>query len=133
MSLTTIVLLILMLAAVVFIVRLTRGDSTAGSEAKPRPANRSDTKYHAVSIRFDRNACKAAQDLAGRRFLAAEAPDLPLAACDAAACNCRFVHHADRRSGKDRRSPFAASGRAGTTGEFPHEQRAGNDRRRNDR
>lgn len=98
--------------------------------AKPeRRVASSDSRYHAVSIRFDANACAAAKALAGSRFLAAEAPTLPLANCDAHSCQCRFVHHHDRRSGKDRRSPFAAGGVPGGTGKFDTERRTGNDRR----
>ena len=32
--------------------------------------------YHAVSIKFDRNACEAAQKMSGRRFLSTAAPRL---------------------------------------------------------
>jgi hypothetical protein len=39
----------------------------------------------------------------GRRYLSAEAPKLPLPACDVRSCHCRFVHFEDRRDGDDRR------------------------------
>jgi hypothetical protein len=87
--------------------------------------------YHAVSIKYDANACEAAQKMSGRRFLASEAPRLPLPECDAAECNCRFAHHEDRRSSTDRRSPFAASGFGGGTGSFEKERRERKDRRKN--
>jgi hypothetical protein len=92
----------------------------------PRPEN---TAYHAVSIKFGEKACGAAQALSGRRFLSSAAPRLPLADCNAAQCDCRFVHHKDRRSGKDRRSPFAAAGFGGGTGSFQQERRERTDRR----
>jgi hypothetical protein len=60
--------------------------------------------YRGVSIRFSSNACDAAKRLADRRFLATEAPPLPLPECRATHCSCRYVYHADRRSGEDRRS-----------------------------
>lgn len=89
-------------------------------------------EFHAVSIKFDADACLHAKALQGRRFLAREAPNLPLDKCDATKCDCRFVHHEDRRSGKDRRSPFGSGGVGAVTGRFEAERREGGDRRRND-
>jgi hypothetical protein len=69
------------------------------------PAAR-DTKgprrFGAVEIRFRAGACEAACALEGQRFLANEAPALPLPKCTAAKCSCAFVKHTDRRS-DDRR------------------------------
>jgi hypothetical protein len=98
----------------------------AATKEAPRPRN---TAYHAVSIKFGEQACEAARALSGRRFLSSAAPRLPLADCDAAQCGCRFLHHEDRRSGKDRRSPFAAAGSGGGTGSFQQERRERPDRR----
>ena len=95
-------------------------------KAATRPGN---TAYHAVSIKLGEQACEAARAMSGRRFLSNAAPRLPLADCDAAQCHCRFVHHNDRRSGKDRRSPFAAAGFGGGTGSFEKERRERPDRR----
>ena len=92
-------------------------------------ASQASTAYHAVSIKFDSQACSAAKDLDGRRFLSTVAPRLPLPECDAPECNCRFAHHEDRRSGKDRRSPFGPSGFGVGTGAFRSEKRQGGDRR----
>ena len=86
--------------------------------------------YHAVSIKFDKNACEAAREMSGRRFLSSAAPRLPLPECDVLECRCRFAHHADRRSSKDRRSPFAATGFGGGTGSFEKERREKSDRRK---
>lgn len=88
------------------------------------------TAYHAVSIKFDTNACDAAKAMAGRRFLASAAPRLPLAECNALECRCRFAHHEDRRSGKDRRSPFSAAKYSDGTGSFQKERRERLDRRK---
>ena len=102
----------------------------AQKEAPPKSARRpGNTAYHAVSIKLGEQACEAAQAMSGRRFLSNAAPRLPLADCDAAQCACRFVHHNDRRSGKDRRSPFAAGGFGGGTGSFEQERRERPDRR----
>jgi hypothetical protein len=89
-------------------------------------------RYHAVSIKYDRNACEAAKAMSGRRFLSAGAPRLPLPDCDVSECNCRFTHHKDRRSGSDRRSPFAATGFGGGTGSFEKERREKAGRRKED-
>jgi LPXTG-motif cell wall-anchored protein len=101
----------------------------------PTPKSLTETgsgRYHAVSIKFDSNACEAARAMSGRRFLSAAAPRLPLPDCDAANCNCRFAHHKDRRSGSDRRSPFAAAGFGGGTGSFEKERREKAGRRTED-
>jgi hypothetical protein len=90
------------------------------------------TAYHAVSIKFDKNACEAAKAMEGRRFLSSAAPRLPLPECNALECRCHFLHHKDRRSRKDRRSPFGASGFAGGTGSYEKERRERPDRRKND-
>lgn len=64
---------------------------------KPPRASRSTHRYHAVSIRFGKNPCAAAKALGEQRFLAKDAPRLPLPACDAERCGCSFAHHEDRR------------------------------------
>jgi len=81
-------------------------------------------RFHALSIRAGRNACAAAREVHGQRFLAKEAPELPLPGCDRRHCYCRFVHHRDRRSGDDRRQPFQGGFGGSAT-------RIGDDRRRN--
>jgi len=106
-----------------------RGNKDKRTETTVEDASKSN--YHAVSIKFDRNACEAAQKMSGRRFLSSAAPKLPLQECDVPECNCRFAHYKDRRSTTDRRSPFAASGFGGGTGSFEKERREGSDRRKN--
>lgn len=98
--------------------------------AAARPRKAESTAYHAVSIKFGRDACAAAKSLTGHRFLANEAPRLPLSGCDAEICECRFTHHKDRRSGKDRRSPFGKGSIGGGTGRFDRERRERSDRRK---
>jgi len=54
--------------------------------------------FHAVEIRCTKNACHAAQDTHGERYLSAEAPPLPLDKCDRPdRCRCRYQHYKDRR------------------------------------
>ena len=59
--------------------------------------------FHAVEIRGANDACQAAQDAHGERYLSAEAPALPLGQCDRPdRCQCRYQHYEDRR-GNSRR------------------------------
>ena len=87
-----------------------------------------NTKFHAVSIRLGNNACTAAKEMQGERFLASDAPMFPLADCDSPNCQCRFVHYKDRRARDDRRNPYQGTMGLGT-GKQKAEQRAGRDRR----
>jgi hypothetical protein len=90
--------------------------------ARPRP------DFHAVSIRPGPFACRAARELEGQRFLSDSAPRIPLAGCDASDCTCHFAHHADRRAGDERRTPYPPS--IGLdTGSTGSEQRKDADRR----
>ena len=59
----------------------------------------SGSRYHAVSIILPSDACDAAKLLVGTRFLAAQAPVLPVDGCDGASCSCKYQHHDDRREG----------------------------------
>ncbi len=61
------------------------------------PAMPASTRWHAVSIKPGTKACEAALKAEGLRFLAKDAPRLPLADCDSSACACRYRHHDDRR------------------------------------
>ncbi len=98
-------------------------------ERRSSPALKNSSTYHAVSVKAGAYACSAANNIAGKRFLASQAPSLPLPDCDAGECECHFVHHNDRRTGKDRRSPFTSGGIAAATGTFSGERRRGDDRR----
>lgn len=126
MQTTLLIIVAVLLGAWLLLRRRNRRRENSAPQQAPQPKN---TAYHAVSIRFDEQACDAAREMSGRRFLSSASPRLPLPDCDAAACSCRFVHHDDRRSGKDRRSPFAAAGFGGGTGSFQKERRERPDRR----
>lgn len=129
MQLELLGLVALLLVAWFFMRR--RGATQAQEPVADRPRTVEDTAYHAVSIKFGQDACAAAKGMTGDRFLASEAPRLPLPGCDAPVCDCRFTHHKDRRSGKDRRSPFGRGSVGGGTGRFDKERRERPDRRRN--
>jgi len=120
-------LLLLMLAWLVMRIR-------SGRSVKAQaPKKLTDTSpFHAVSIKTGEKACAAAREISGKRFLSSAAPRLPLPGCDVRECQCRFVHHNDRRNGKDRRSPFAPGGFGAGTGSFPKERRERRDRRKED-
>ena len=132
MNLTVFALLALALLAIWLLIRIRRG--SGDSEQPPAPApGATGAQFHAVSLKVGRTACAAANEMTGRRFLSAAAPRLPLPDCDVLECNCRFVHHKDRRSGKDRRSPFSPAGLRSGTGRFEQDQRERGDRRKTPR
>lgn len=129
----TMFLILALLIAIWWLIRKrNEGVEEARQSAVVRPKS-SNTQFHAVSIKLSGQSCQAAKEMSGRRFLATAAPKLPLPNCDVLDCNCRFVHHDDRRSNKDRRSPFGPGGVAGSTGSFTSEQRSGTDRRKGSR
>ena len=67
-----------------------------------------NNKFQSVTVTTSGLSCKAARALAGRRFLCAEAPLLPLAGCDrAGSCECRYQRFSDRREGPRRGSEGA--------------------------
>ena len=121
---------LLVLAIVWLVVRIRR--NKAELNAKPAPKSRGHGAFHAVAIKYSENACDAAKAMTGRRFLSSAAPRLPLPECDFLECRCQFAHYEDRRSGRDRRSPFAPAGASATSGSFKKERRETGDRRRSD-
>ena len=129
MGLKTLAIILLLLVAIWWLVRKRRESQESAAEPTFR-TRKTTTAYHAVSIIFPKDACNAAKAMAGRRFLATAAPKLP--DCDASACTCRFAHHDDRRSGKDRRSPFSPTQTITGTGSYTVEKRKGEDRRKSD-
>ena len=65
--------------------------------------NAAKGKYRAVSVHCPSDGCAAAKALGEQRFLAREAPALPLPECDHATCTCSYAHHADQRAEDDDR------------------------------
>lgn len=86
-----------------------------------QPVNR----YRAVAVRHQLLSCRAVQALDGKRFLASEAPSLPVRGCDIWPCRCRYEHLSDRRV-EERRSLYGSRRNL-----VPHSVTA--DRRRSDR
>jgi len=126
---TVLLLLVLGLLVAWFFYR--KGVDKPGERQDRRISGKSKggTEYHAVSIKPGAYACSQANEIAGERFLATKAPELPLEGCMSSNCECHFVHHDDRRSSKDRRSPFTSGGLAAATGKYAQERREGKERR----
>lgn len=70
-------------------------------------------KYPAVAIAPGVTTCAAAKALNGRRYLAIEAPPLPLPDCSQPhECRCRFSKFPDRRDDEDERRHLSVSMRS---------------------
>ena len=73
------------------------------------PANPS---YRAVTVYSRVSCCDAATRLAGRKFLADYAPQLPLGGCtQPESCRCRYRHLEDRRQEMRRDADYGLAGR----------------------
>lgn len=120
--------LALLLSIAWLILRIRRGKAELQEASAAKQVERTSA-FHAVSLKYSSNACDAAKAMTGRRFLASAAPTLPLPDCDALECRCGFDHHADRRSGTDRRNPFGSIHYGGGTGTLKVERRSKKDRR----
>lgn len=70
-----------------------RGRGEAGGRSSVRDLH----PYHCVAIESPATACAAARQLKGQRFLASEAPSLPLSGCSSLNCTCVYAHFDDRR------------------------------------
>lgn len=99
------VMIVALISAYVFVRRRRIRESVRPDQLNKNLAT-GDSKFHAVSMQFASNACDAAKSMKGRRFLSGAAPRIPLPGCDVGECQCKFVHHKDRRDRHDRRSPF---------------------------
>ncbi len=74
---------------------------------KQRQPTRTPRKlFHGVSVTTGSGfSCQAADDLKNVRYLADEAPMLPLAGCSSPSeCRCRYEHFDDRRTDARRES-----------------------------
>ena len=68
------------------------------------PSNFNSRRWHAVSVLTTPASCPMARALGTTRFLAQEAPRLPMPDCRGGdSCPCGYKHHADRR-GQARRA-----------------------------
>lgn len=105
-----------------------RIDAEVRTSGRPVEHRRIGNPFHAVSIEPGPRACLEARRLEGQRFLSTAAPMLPLKGCGTTSCQCRYVHHNDRRNNqRDRRVNFA-----NPHGHMMTDRRAGGGRRVND-
>lgn len=109
MKLTIGIVLLIALGFVLLRMRRSAGPQMADSSKSTGGATRSNSNFHAVSIKPGVRACSAVRALAGQRLLSVDVPQIPLPDCDQSECTCRFMHHHDRRVGDDRRSPYPPS------------------------
>lgn len=79
--------------------RLVASSAGLGDAGIPPAVQRRKRDFRAVGITWDIQAspCPLAQDLAGQRFLLAEAPPLPLPDCPKRQCSCHYRRYTDRR------------------------------------
>jgi hypothetical protein len=93
-----------LLVAILFKLRMARAASRDAPPWDRRTSLGANHPFHAVSIGPSPGSCTAAQSVRSLRFLSEEAPSLPLVNCSVIQCQCRYMHHPDRRSGtRDRR------------------------------
>jgi hypothetical protein len=85
--------------------RLRKEPEKPRAAVAPRP-------FQAISIYRGIDACAAAKRFADYRFLAKDAPQLPLAGCTMpAGCQCKYLKHKDRRIESRRLSDFGMTRR----------------------
>ena len=80
-----------------------RIQATVRLSGRPMHFHHVTNPFHAVSIKAGSSCSQTARKYGGQRFLSGEAPTLPQPTCNTRACECRYVHHEDRREGVDRR------------------------------
>lgn len=115
------------LVVVTLVMRMFRGGKPASGE---RVSLREIHPYHCVSIESPASACVAARRLEGQRFLASEAPSLPLPGCSSLNCTCVYTHFDDRRH-QVRRDRWSSKAQQSPSAEV--ERRSSGGRRRTDR
>jgi hypothetical protein len=79
---------------------------------RPERVHRISNPWHAISVVPGEWACDAALALRDRRFLSADAPQLPLSGCSRyGVCTCHYRHHSDRRRERRRKRDSGLSDR----------------------
>jgi len=90
-----------------FVKGILDSDNAEDYRSKHNKRGNEQFAFAAVSIAHDKDhACGDVQALGNVRFLSRDAPLIPLKNCaKKATCNCRYVHHRDRRKSQ-RRNTF---------------------------
>jgi len=78
-----------------FYLKRAKARSSSSRKTASSTSNREE-KFRAVSIQTGPRACTAAKYLKDKKFLSAQAPELPLSRCDISDCKCKYVYHKDR-------------------------------------
>lgn len=86
-------LLLLLIVVVAIAAYLWHHRKKAVPDTLSPPSNR----FHAVTIHARADACPEVRAFVAKKFLAKEAPRLPLDSCTAPRCQCSYDHYDDRR------------------------------------
>lgn len=97
--------IILVLIVTAVLVWLRRSAATPVVRERSQAGRPHGARFHCVEVSAGLPSCTAVRGLGNVRFLSGEAPTIPVPGCDAQQCNCRYVHHGDRRA-DDRRNPY---------------------------
>lgn len=124
-----VIVIVVALVVAYAIMRKRKSGDNVRPDENQNTESQSGSSFHAVSLKYAANACQAAVDMDGRRFLSGAAPRIPLPGCDAHECRCKFLHHEDRRANEDRRNPYGQGTGIGAAGQLLQEQRDSSERR----
>ena len=105
----TIIAIILVFLTGAFWLFKAKGNTRSSRVKRPIGVHRSGNphnRYQAASINYGGCACSAVKAIGEKRFLAEQAPPVPLSECNAERCDCKYVRHADRRIRDDRRAVY---------------------------
>ena len=86
-----------------------KGNTKSSRVKRPMSVQRSGNphkRYQGASINYGGCACSAVKAIGEKRFLAEQAPHVPLRTCNAERCDCKYDRHTDRRVAEDRRAIF---------------------------
>lgn len=98
--------LIVLLFFIIKALRIHKDQSKPNRNSESIPSQQTAKHYHSVSIAPGIKACSAVMEIKNKRFLASEAVPFPLPDCNIQDCQCRYIHHDDRRKAEDRRHEF---------------------------
>lgn len=80
--------------------------------SKPPPTPKAYSPFQAIAIYRGLESCDTARKFSEHRFLAREAPTLPLPGCTMSqTCQCRYLKFRDRRAEARRLNDFSAATR----------------------
>ena len=81
-----------------------------GEPTPPPPLREPPRPFQAISIYRGIACCSMAKKFSEHRFLAKDAPALPLTGCTLPErCECRYLKHKDRRAGERRLVDFSVA------------------------